>query len=159
MNTTRSVGSLVLGFALVLAACAGAPPPSEAPARQFSQVELQYLTEVTRVVGENVQYPNRAYEAGESGTAMVRVVVARDGSILSTTLVGKSGSDSIDDEAVELFNRIHRVPAMPANLYPGADKAAFELPITYNRSGMATDSGLRVRHGMPPTYVTNADSN
>ncbi len=57
-------------------------------------------------------YPPQAAEEGEDGTASVRVVVHRDGSVRRVELQERSGSQWLDMGAQALF-RGQRLPAFP----------------------------------------------
>ena len=63
-------------------------------------------------------YPEEAAEAGEEGTAAVKVVLGRDGRVKSVDLIDRSGSQWLDLALQALFRSQH-VPALPDTFSPG----------------------------------------
>jgi TonB family protein len=117
---------LLLGAALAGPAAAQHRPPD-----WYSPSAEQYLRVLQQSVAANLQLPQRALRSPQDGTAVVDVEIARDGTILGTSLEQKSGSSSVDSEALAVFARMQRLPPMPEGLYPGTDKATFSVPIIY----------------------------
>jgi len=86
---------------------------------------------VRNVVMENVRYPPAAIKAAQSGTAVVRLQVARDGTILDFKMVQTTGYPALDAEARDVFLRIVKVPAMPNDLVPEAKTIHFTVPLNF----------------------------
>jgi TonB family protein len=59
-------------------------------------------------------YPPQAAENGEDGTASVRVIIRRDGSVSLVELAERSGSTWLDMGAQAMF-RGQRLPAFPSD--------------------------------------------
>ena len=73
-------------------------------------------------------YPEAAHRNGEQGRVVVRFTVARDGRVLSVTLVGGSNSESLDDAAQAML-RGATLPSFPAALSQA--QLTVTLPIRY----------------------------
>lgn len=72
------------------------------------------------------RYPNSARARREQGTVLVRVRLARDGSLLSLALEHSSGFNRLDEAALETFRRAAPLPAIPATL-PAPQDLAFPV--------------------------------
>ncbi len=78
-----------------------------------------------------MQYPAKSAQAGEEGDVRVRLLIARDGSILDAVIVTKSGFINLDKEAKDVFRRIGKFPPVPANVSPGSEQFSFEYPVNF----------------------------
>lgn len=89
---------------------------------------------VQRTLARNQGYPTQLIEEGIEGTVKLRVNVATDGTILGQQVVESSGSDVLDDEAIDLMRRIS-FPPLPE----GREAIALTIPLNYrldsNRRG------------------------
>ena len=65
------------------------------------------------------------------GRAVVRLVVARDGRVVSARLLASSGQPRLDKAALRAVARAGRMPAAPDGF--GAAQASFNLPVTFMR--------------------------
>jgi periplasmic protein TonB len=108
-----------------------APPPPPAHTVGTS-VPSDYYNSLQALIQRSVQYPVRSQRNSEEGTCRVRVTFGRDGSIEGAELVKKSGFGALDGECREVFKRIARFPAIPANANPDASDFAIELPINFS---------------------------
>jgi periplasmic protein TonB len=61
-------------------------------------------------------YPAAARARGQTGTAVLRVTIARDGALAAAALVASSGIPALDAAALEAARRVGRYPAAPADL-------------------------------------------
>jgi len=104
-----------------------APPDTGASARQVSaSYEARLIAQLRRYK----QYPDRARRAGQQGIAMLRFTVDRTGRVLTHALVGTSGHQLLDDEALALIQRAAPLPAMPPEMTQ--QTAEFTVPIDFN---------------------------
>lgn len=94
-------------------------------------VSSNYKNELEAQIRSNLHYPVIAQRQGRQGTALVRVRMKRDGTILSIKLVKSSDTDSLDREAQDVFHRIGKLPPLPADFLPQASEFEFEVPITF----------------------------
>ncbi len=77
-------------------------------------------------------YPSDALRNGESGTVVVRIQVGADGTPTAVSVVGRSGSRSLDRAAVQAAKRWRFRPAQEnGRAVPGA----LDLPITFALEG------------------------
>lgn len=118
-----------------------APPPSEQQAEQAAAPQTQAGTQpsadtlqswqstVMRHLARRQQYPRGAERRREQGTAVVRFSINAGGQVLSVALVRSSGSDELDQAALQLVQRSSPVPAPPA----GSPQSTLTLtaPIQY----------------------------
>ncbi|SDH22224.1 energy transducer TonB [Roseospirillum parvum] len=76
------------------------------------------------------RYPRKARLRRQEGTALVRVVIDRQGRVLSRDLGHGSGHASLDAAALELIDRAQPLPAVPAHL--GGHQLSLSVPIRYH---------------------------
>lgn len=82
--------------------------------------------DVQRTLARNQGYPTQLIEEGIEGTVKVRVNVGADGTIMGQRVLESSGSDILDDEAIDLMRRIS-FPPLPE----GRDSIALTIPLNY----------------------------
>ncbi|HYZ64982.1 MAG TPA: TonB family protein, partial [Acetobacteraceae bacterium] len=73
-------------------------------------------------------YPRQAAEAGEDGTVVIELTVARSGRVESVQLVSRSGSQWLDMAALGTF-RGGQLPPFTSEMTE--DRITFTIPITY----------------------------
>ncbi len=78
-----------------------------------------------------IVYPRRAQRRDIQGVVRVEVVLAASGALKTVRLVGTSGSDILDDAALELVRRVAPFPPVPHDLSPRGQDFAFVAPIQY----------------------------
>ncbi len=78
-----------------------------------------------------IVYPRRAQRRDIQGVVRVEVVLAASGALKTVRLVGTSGSDILDDAAIQLVRRVAPFPAVPRDLSPRGQDFAFVAPIQY----------------------------
>ncbi|MDR1111758.1 MAG: TonB family protein [Deltaproteobacteria bacterium] len=79
-----------------------------------------YKNKVRQRLERRKKYPSAAQSRGLAGTATVSFIVAKDGSVHSSSLVKSSGHQLLDDEAVALPVRCSPLPPLP-NSFVGAN--------------------------------------
>jgi len=95
---------------------AAASPGEGAGARQLPPA---YAAALVRILQRNLRYPPAARAQGIEGTAALRFVIARDGTVLASQLVRGTGSVLLDHEAMALIRRVSPLPRLPAD-FPDA---------------------------------------
>ena len=85
---------------------------------------------VQRTLARNQGYPTQLIDEGIEGSVKVRVTVAANGTITSQEVVQSSGSDILDNEAVDLMRRIS-FPALPE----AKESIALTIPLNYRLDG------------------------
>ena len=110
-----------------------APPPPPQPVRQVQiGVPSSYFNSLQPIIAQNTQYPPKSVRDQEEGTCKVMVTISRDGSIESVEMKEKAGFPALDSECRNVFNRIVKFPAVPANVSPEYTDFKFELPISFS---------------------------
>jgi protein TonB len=99
----------------------------------------EYLHAIVQSVESSLRYPPSALESRQSGTAVVKIQIDREGQILSHDLVTKTGFSALDGEAGNVFERVARLPPVPTDMQPNAQSIPFFLPIVFD-VGEAGDS-------------------
>jgi protein TonB len=89
-----------------------------------------YKSKVRQRLERRKKYPPAAQSRGLSGTATVSFVIARNGSVHSSTLVKSSGHQTLDDEAVSLPTRCSPLPALPDSY--GGLNLTLTVPIKFS---------------------------
>ncbi|HZR33980.1 MAG TPA: TonB family protein, partial [Nevskia sp.] len=111
------------------------PPPPPTPPPQENKVVTSwppsYLSQITSKISENFRYPPKSVQNEEEGDAVVRIRMARDGTILGVELQKKTGFVALDAEARNVFDRIVKFPPVPADVFPEAASFEFTLPINF----------------------------
>lgn len=85
---------------------------------------------VQRILARNQGYPTQLIEEGIEGQVKVQVNVAADGTITAQNIVESSGSDILDDEALDLMRRIS-FPALPE----AQPSIMITIPLNYRLDG------------------------
>jgi periplasmic protein TonB len=96
--------------------------------REFSiqgNIGPDWRAELTEWVNERKYYPEQALELDQQGNVMIRLVIARDGTVRGVTLLQSSGSPFLDSAWLGLFEGA-RVPPFP----PGTPSDQITLEAT-----------------------------
>lgn len=112
-----------------VAASAGAPDPGI----DIAAIGRAYIIKVQNRLAERMIYPSFARRMGEEGSAMVSIVIAGDGTVLSETLIKSSGYSDLDREALAMVERASPLPPIPAVLH--LDRLERHMPITFQIGG------------------------
>lgn len=81
------------------------PPVQAAPQPAPSKVPPSWQGELNAWLRAHLRYPTLAKRRGEQGIATIRFTVRHDGRVLEVALAGSSGSDTLDQAALEMLNR------------------------------------------------------
>jgi len=81
-------------------------------------------------INRHKRYPHEARSAREEGTARLRFSIDRTGRVVGATLLGSSGSASLDAEVMAMIQRASPVPAPPPEVAGGT--ITFTVPINFN---------------------------
>ena len=112
-------------------ATAEATPAASGPAEALP---LLYLAEVSRLIRLRLGYPEQARLDRAKGTAVVHILLARDGTVLGVELVRGAGHPALDAEAREVVLRIHKFPELPDYYARGEQRFAIDQPIGFRGS-------------------------
>ena len=110
---------------------APAPADSAAPVGHTEAPPLLYLAEVSRLIRLRLDYPARARLERAQGTAVVRILLARDGTVLSVEVIQGAGNPALDEEARAVVLRIHKFPGLPDDYARGEERFAIDQPIGF----------------------------
>nr|WP_319484812.1 TonB family protein [uncultured Cohaesibacter sp.] len=91
-----------------------------------------YMGKVRSRVASKKRYPNAARRRGETGTSVIRFVVAQNGVMSGLNLVRSSGSAILDDAALSMAQRAAPFPTIPAS--SGKASISFTLPISFAKN-------------------------
>jgi protein TonB len=87
-----------------------------------------WLATVAAKVKAVQRYPARARARSEQGTATVKFLLSRNGSVLSRSIVRSSGHAELDQEALAMIVRAAPLPPFP----PGKTEETIELKLPIN---------------------------
>lgn len=90
-----------------------------------------WLTMLSQSITFSLRYPAQARQLGESGTAYVRLSVARNGRVMDWPLLQSSGHHSLDHEARDVVRRIGRFAPVPSSDCAGYDVIVVDQPIRF----------------------------
>ncbi len=118
--------------------------------RSESEVDLQgviadYAALLKVWVGRHMHYPVRARLNGIEGTAVMRLVMSRDGRILSYQLERTSGHVELDREAIRTIKRASPFPPLPPEMKQVELK--LRLPLVFSVKN------YEARRTVPPIYL------
>ena len=105
------------------------PPPGRVP-RPSSAAIVSWQNSLVAQLERNKRYPPQA--AGEQGTAKLAFRIDRHGRVVSSRIVGSSGSAVLDEETLALVKRAQPFPAPPPDI--ADDQLAFVVPVRYAAS-------------------------
>lgn len=88
-----------------------------------------YLAAVRAWIDRHKQFPRHAERRGEEGTVLLRVVMARNGAVLSRAVARSSGYAALDREAAHTIDRAAPLPAAPEALAGG--RMELLVPISF----------------------------
>ncbi len=117
-----ATAAIAAGTAQMLRRSNGRTPDCQLPA---------WLTQMSAAISYSLQYPAQSRQLGESGTAYVRLSVARTGHVLESPLLQSSGHRSLDYEARDVVRRIGRFAPVPATDCVGYDVIVIDQPIRF----------------------------
>ncbi len=124
-----------------VATIAASPPPTTGDVANIAttasyvdleRLERMYAKLVSRTISVNQQYPVYSKQFGERGTAMVRVSLARDGSVLDAVVLTPTGYKYLDDEARNVMMRVGRFAPVPALLRQGSKVVVIDQPVKFD---------------------------
>jgi len=90
-----------------------------------------YYMRVQQIISSNVRYPHDALLHGNEGVVVVRLRIQRDGTISNVNVVQAATFPALNAEAIHVFDRIGRLPPIPAETSPEIAEFVIELPITF----------------------------
>ena len=82
-------------------------------------------------IAANIERRKRPISGRETGTAVIRLSVATNGTLQSARITRSSGSPVIDNAALATVQRAGRLPQAPAGL--DEPSYTFDLPIRFRR--------------------------
>ena len=114
------------------AAARPAPSPLTNPAGQYGQrkAEEDYLWRVAQKLSQHQQFVKNV--STESGSVVMRFIIARDGSLVDVGIFKSSGLPSLDASAISMIRQAAPYPPLPADI-AGA-RQSFLLPLQFRRS-------------------------
>jgi protein TonB len=96
-----------------------------------TSVPPAYYNALQALIRQSLVYPRHSMANEEEGGCRVRVDFGRDGLIRKARVVQSSGFASLDGECQDVFLRIERFPAVPAETSAASGEFQIELPISF----------------------------
>ena len=106
----------------------GAPPDATGQ-DSYSAGQVEYLARLRDWLSQHLRYPSVARERHQTGTAVLRIAVDRNGSVQELELRASTGHALLDREALEVIERARPLPALPE--YLGRDRLEVLLNIEF----------------------------
>ena len=91
-------------------------PPGAADHEGYSAGYAEYLARLRDRLSQYLRYPSVARERHQTGTALLRIAVDRNGSVQELELRASTGHGVLDREALEVIERAQPLPALPEYL-------------------------------------------
>ena len=111
-----------------LAAVSAAIAPPSAPAPAPALISADWQSTLASWIRARTRYPEEARRLGQQGGVVISLTVGRDGQVLLASLARHSGSEALDQSALDMF-RATRVPAFPPEM-PQA-QVTISVPVRY----------------------------
>jgi TonB family protein len=83
-----------------------------------------------RYLGRHLEYPARSKLLGEEGSAVVRILIMRNGTVTLVEIEKSSGFETLDEEAIAVVWRAQPFPP-PPRVFPG-DPVTLIVPIEFH---------------------------
>lgn len=87
-----------------------------------------YLAIIRAHIEQNKRYPRFSKRQNHEGTSIIRLVIAKDGSIVKITLLSSSGYNTLDKAAMDAVK--NSSPFSPPSDY-GLGKVSLDIPLCY----------------------------
>ncbi len=123
--------------AVAMAAPASAPVTGAGPQLRRSNGKAAdcqlpgWLMLLSQTLSFSQRYPAQARQLGETGTAYIRLSVARNGAVMEAPLLRSSGHASLDYEARDVIRRVGRFAPVPKSDCVGYDLIVVDQPIHF----------------------------
>ena len=104
-------------------------PPGAADHEGYSAGQVEYLARLRDWLSQHLRYPSVARERRQTGTALLRIAVDRNGSVQELELRASTGHGLLDREALEVIERAQPLPALPE--YLGRERLEVLLNIEF----------------------------
>jgi protein TonB len=106
------------------------PAPVAPPAPAVGKlVSAEVFSELSTLFSRLWVYPRASQANEEEGTVVLRLLIARDGTILGIDIVKSSGFVGLDKAAKETFRRAGKTKPIAADIQPGTNQFIVEIPI------------------------------
>lgn len=105
------------------------PPEDEKSKKSL----LRYQDSIKQKIQQEKKYPRRSLRAGHEGSVKITFFVLPSGQIRDLRLLGSSGFEELDKEALSAAGKASPFPAFPSGLY--ADELQFEIEIIFRIKG------------------------
>lgn len=106
------------------------PRPNLSP-EETDRLARQYAGVVSRMISSSQKWPLMSKQMGETGIAMVRLKIARDGRVMEAQLIRATGFARLDDEARAVVMRIGRFMPVPSRLRPNDEFLLLDQPMRF----------------------------
>ncbi|KJE37195.1 energy transducer TonB [Thalassospira sp. HJ] len=90
---------------------------------------VDYQSSVLETLARFREYPERAMRRRIEGENRIRLVIARDGTVLEATMVTSSGSSILDRETERLIERVRKFPPFPDEMTE--QQVTWTVPVAY----------------------------
>jgi protein TonB len=103
-------------------------PMQLAKVGNYSRQSRDYQSKLLQLIERNKYYPLKARRSGMEGTSTVAFTVRGNGNIRGISLARSSGTQLLDQAAIQTIKRIGHAPPLPG----GRNSWRFTVPILYN---------------------------
>jgi len=88
-----------------------------------------YTRELVAKIRKVQWYPKKALVAGEQGEVKILVIIDKDGSVVDKTITQRSGSRTLDRNALKMVGKAQPFPVIPDEL--DTEQFEFEVPLNF----------------------------
>ena len=111
---------------------AALPAPEPAPPAPDPALEADYRNRIRLAVDGHKHYPRMARRLGLEGRVVLGFTILADGRLAGLRVVQSSGSELLDEAALEAVREAAPFPPFPPGL--GRERWDFTLPLDFNLS-------------------------
>ena len=90
---------------------------------------VDYQASVLEMLARYREYPERAQRRRIEGENRIRLVIARDGTVLEASMISSSGSSILDRETERLIERVRKFPPFPDEMTE--EQVIWTVPVNY----------------------------
>lgn len=106
------------------------PPPASPPLPpRPTRVSQRFIEISTRAYSRQIVYPRASLDREQQGRGVLRVKIARDGTVLQWELVRPTGYNLLDSEIKRVANVVGKLDPLPVNF--ASDTTSVDIPIVF----------------------------
>lgn len=91
-----------------------------------------YIADLNRWLNQHQEYPPKAKKKKIEGVVKLQFAFDRDGYVLSSRVYESSGSELLDQAALDMLQKASPLPLVPKDFYPKKKRLSMVIPVEYS---------------------------